>query len=157
MSSAKLKKSYNIDLPQANQPKNPLEELLYSSCPIKKITSKKQYDLSLKVYDELFEKIEGFAKKEQNVINSYLELLANCIEDYEEVENDDLYEGVEFHHIVDELLSSKGLRRKDLIPIFGDKTLVSKYVNKNVDMKMKYLSQMANLLGCDISFLASSY
>ena len=149
--------NFNIPSPKLYTPRGDVAAFLYSKYPLIEITNKKQYESSLKLFDRLSDALSSLEGKDQKVVSRYLGQLSEKIEAYEAVEFSDLYDDMSFADVVDELLDSKGLKRKDIEVVFGDKTLVSKYLNKALDIKMGHLSGLSQILDCEVSFLAAAY
>ena len=159
MTVSVLKRFNSLNIPSSKKyiPKSEFAAFLFSKYPLMEITSKKQYEDSLRLFDGLNDALGLLKASEKNTTNKYLSQLGERIEAFEAAEFTDLYEGMTFADLIKELLDSNGLKRKDLIPIFGDKSQVSKYINKVLIMKMDHLEKLANVLNCKVSFLAENY
>lgn len=84
-----------------------------------------------------------------------LDILAILIEKYEketyEVPQLDPIEVIEF------FMEEEGLRKKDMIGIIGDKTLVSRILNKKRKLTLEMIRNIENQLSIPINLLIADY
>ncbi|MEN8139454.1 MAG: transcriptional regulator [Bacteroidota bacterium] len=98
------------------------------------IKTEKEYEDALRALEGVFDAKPGTSEAEK------AELLVFLISKYEDekypIPEVEPVEAIKF------VMEAKGLKQKDLIPIFGSKSLVSEVLNKKRDLTLKIIKSL---------------
>jgi antitoxin component HigA of HigAB toxin-antitoxin module len=127
-------------------------ELQYNY-PIRVITTQKDYKLGMEFLEYLMDNKENKKGADLKAINEYMKGLIRILDDYESVKYSDIYNEVTFERLVKDLLEVNDLDRKSLEPIFGDKGMVSRYLNGKIKLNEDHIRKLCKLLKCSSDFI----
>ncbi len=116
-------------------------ELLLDVLP-QKIETEEENERYLKIVEKLFQKgAENFTPEEDKLFD----LLTLLIEEFEEKAYP--FPDVAPHETLKILLEDRGIKQKDLIPIFGSAGVVSEILNGKRPITLKTAKNLAEFLG----------
>ena len=106
------------------------------------IETEEENERFLQIIKELMRKGEDNISPEEE---SLLDLLCNLVEDFEEKAYP--FPDVAPHETLKILLEDRGMKQKDLIPIFGSAGVVSEILNGKRPITLKTAKKLAEFLG----------
>ena len=116
-------------------------KLLAETLP-KKIETEEENERILKIIEKIMFKGEENISPEEETL---LILLSELVEDYEETAYP--MPDVKPHERLKYLLDEKGLKQKDLVPLFGSEGVVSEIVSGKRPISLKTAKKLADFLG----------
>lgn len=115
-------------------------ELLLNVLP-QKIETEEENERCLKIVEKLFDKgAENFTPEEHKLFD----LLTLLIEDFEEKAYP--IEDVPPNEVLKMLLEDRGMKQKDLVPVFGSEGVVSEILNGKRPITLKTAKKLAEFL-----------
>lgn len=116
---------------------------------IKPIKNEKDYELSLKRIDEIFDALPGTKEGDE------LEILALVIEDYENknypIDPPDPIEAIKFR------MEQMGMKQADLAKIIGHKSRASEILNKKRKLTLSMIRKLNKTLNISTEILVKEY
>lgn len=125
---------------------------LHNVFPIREISTRKDYALGVKLLERLMDKKENYSGLEFRAINAYMKELVGIIKKYEDVEFV-ATEKITLSILIKDLLEINELSRRDLESLFGDKTMVSRYLNGKIKMNEDHIRGLSKLLNCSTDLI----
>jgi HTH-type transcriptional regulator / antitoxin HigA len=116
---------------------------------IKPIKSEKQYQLYLKEIDKLMDKDPSPTTKE----GQYLELLTILVEDYEKRKGWEIPLPDDPIEVIKIRMENLNLKQSDLAEVIGDKTVISRILNKSRKLTYSMVRPLSELLRVPPEFL----
>ena len=110
-----------------------------------KLSSKAEYKKAIERLDVLMEKVRT------DVVQNELTLLSYLIEDYEE--DHFSIPDASPNEVIKFVMQMKGIKQKDLIPVLGTKSNVSKILNGAAKLQVEMLAPLSALLGIPVEAL----
>lgn len=114
-----------------------------------KLSSRKEYKAAMNRIDQLID------VKKTDVLQNELLLLAYLIEEYEQQHTP--MPDAQPHEVIRYALNMRGLKQKDLIPILGSKSNVSKILSGSVKLGTNQLSALSSFLKIPVESLIPKY
>ncbi|MEA5532517.1 helix-turn-helix domain-containing protein [Crocosphaera sp. XPORK-15E] len=110
---------------------------LLQQFPPRTIKSDEELEIMQERVNSLLDKSELMADEQD-----YLDLLGTLIYQYEQTQNliPDIY-GVELLRV---LIEERGLKQKDLVPVFNTESIVSDVLNGKRELNKKHIQKLAN-------------
>ena len=116
---------------------------------MKQLKSNSDYEEALKRIEKIKNAVPGSLEGKE------LELLATLIEQYEE-ENTNLPEPDPID-VIQYYIEQRGLKTKDLLGIIGDKTSISKILNRDRKLNIRMIRRIHNKFNIPYDLLMNEY
>lgn len=124
--------------------------------PLREITSKKDYKLGMKLIEHLMVNKENYQGTEYKAINEYMKGLMHILNVYEKEHFPHIEKDISFAELIDDLLDINELKRSDLMPVFGDKSMVSRYLSESIKMNTEHIKKLCILFNCSADLIVTN-
>ncbi len=120
----------------------------------KKPTNSKEYAKLQKVLDSLIDEVRG---DEKHPLALVMQIIGENLEQYDDEHHPPIGSGISDVDLIKHLMTSSGLRQKDLTDIFGSQGNVSKFLNGQRPLSKKQILGLKNFFKISADFFVDSF